>query len=104
MNKTLKEMSYKRFVGQNWLYAKLAIKSSSQISCSVVRPKYPPNMCHLPVHNCTDPFNGAAYSNVQVILMRSDDRSLEPTYQHVCLWQLLKMEAHCCLFAIVLTL
>jgi hypothetical protein len=78
------------------------MRSTSQISCSVVRPQYPPNMCHLPVRHCTDPFNGAAYSNVQVILMRSDDRSLEPTYQDVFLWQLLKMEAHSCLIFVVL--
>jgi hypothetical protein len=50
------------------------------------------------------PFIGAAYSNVQVSLMRSNGRSLEPTYQHVFPWQLLKMEAHCYLISIVLTL
>jgi hypothetical protein len=41
------------------------MSSTSLISCSIVFSKMPPNMCHLPVRRCTDPF-GAAYSNVQV--------------------------------------
>jgi hypothetical protein len=51
---------------------KLAQNSTSQISCSIVFSLYPPNMCHLPVHHCTDPLYGAAYSNVQVILRMSN--------------------------------
>jgi hypothetical protein len=34
------------------------------MSCSLVFSQMPPNMCHLPVRCCTDPFR-AAYSNVQ---------------------------------------
>jgi hypothetical protein len=47
-------------------------RSTSQISCSIVFLQKPPNMCHLPVRCCTDPF-GAAYSNVQVY---SDEEQL----------------------------
>src|SRR3954454_18180515 len=31
------------------------------------------NKCHLPVHHCTDPLLGAAYSNMQDIQMESID-------------------------------
>jgi hypothetical protein len=37
------------------------------MSCSIVFSQMPPNMCHLPVRCCTDPF-GAAYSNVQIVI------------------------------------
>jgi hypothetical protein len=32
-------------------------RSTSQISCSIVFSQQPPNMCHLPVRHCTDPFH-----------------------------------------------
>jgi hypothetical protein len=32
------------------------MRSTSQISCSIVFPQVPPNMCQLPVCCCTDPF------------------------------------------------
>jgi hypothetical protein len=52
-------------------------------------------MCRLPVRCCTDP-SGAAYSNVQVFIrIRNDQWDLESTFQHVCLWHVMKMEAHC---------
>jgi hypothetical protein len=51
-------------------------------------------MSHLPVHHCTNPIHGAAYSNVQVFLRRIDLMDLESTVQHVCLWRMVKMEAH----------
>jgi hypothetical protein len=35
---------------------KLAQRSTSQISCSIVFSQQPPNMCHLPVRHCIDPF------------------------------------------------
>jgi hypothetical protein len=31
-------------------------RSTSQISCSIVFSQQPPNMCHLPICRCTDPF------------------------------------------------
>jgi hypothetical protein len=35
----------------------------AKLSCSIVISQLPPNMCHLQVRCCTDPF-GATYSNV----------------------------------------
>jgi hypothetical protein len=32
-------------------------RSTSQILCSIVFSQQPPNMCHLPVRYCTDPFH-----------------------------------------------
>jgi hypothetical protein len=43
------------------------MRSTRQILCSIVFSQMPPNMCHLPVRCCTDPF-GAAYSNMQVFI------------------------------------
>jgi hypothetical protein len=42
------------------------MRSTSQMSCSIVFSQMPPNMCHLPVYCCTDSY-GAVYSNVQVL-------------------------------------
>jgi hypothetical protein len=58
-------------IGENLLYANYSKRSTSQISCSIVLFQHPPNIYHLPVRCCTDPF-GAAYSNVQVIQRMSN--------------------------------
>jgi hypothetical protein len=42
------------------------MRSTSQMSCSIVFSQILSNMCHLPVRCCTDPY-GVAYSNVQVL-------------------------------------
>jgi hypothetical protein len=39
------------------------------MSYSLVFSQMPPNMCHLPVHCCTD-LSGAAYSNMQVFIRK----------------------------------
>jgi hypothetical protein len=49
------------------------MRSTSQISCSIVFLQMSPNICHLAVRCCTDP-SGAAYSNVQVFT--SDEECL----------------------------
>ena len=61
-------------------------------------------MCHLPVHHCTDPPSGAAYSNVQVALMKSDglgSRACIPTCLPVAHE---KKKAHCYHVSVVLCL
>jgi hypothetical protein len=44
----------------------------------------PPNMCHLPVHHCTDP-SGAVYSNVQVLLSSKEPGVGSRAYIPTCL-------------------
>jgi hypothetical protein len=74
---------------------KLAHRPTSQILCSIVFSQQPPNMCHLPVRHCTDPFHwGCIFKCVGY----SDEEwfvGSRSTFQHVCLWRMMKMEAHC---------